>query len=214
MSRLTHAIAKACATVAIAVAAAAAHAETLPVDWREINFVPDDYEVTLDAAAAYLGNYGASVRRITPVASQDEFGGFIQAARAEPWRGQRILMRGWIRTERAMSANMWLRIDSNRRTLALDNMDRRPVRGTTGWAPYEIVMDVPPTAEYLVYGVFLIGDGRLDFDNVEFAIAPPGTATTDHFRPFQLRPPPGTDYTPPSVVLDMPSNLGFEWLTK
>jgi hypothetical protein len=37
MSRLTHAITQACATLVIA---AAAHAETLPLDWREISYVP------------------------------------------------------------------------------------------------------------------------------------------------------------------------------
>jgi hypothetical protein len=100
MSRLTHAITQACATLVIA-AAAAAHAETLPLDWREISYVPAEYDVTLDPTAAFQGNYGGSVRRITPVTNTDEFGGFIQAARAEPWRGQRILMRGWIRTEQA-----------------------------------------------------------------------------------------------------------------
>jgi hypothetical protein len=167
-----------------------------------------------DLAALSRPLDGGSVRRITPVTNADECGGFIQAARAEPWRGQRILMRGWIRTEQATSGNMWLRIDSARRSLALDNMDRRPIKGTTGWAPYEIVLDVPPTAKYLVYGVFLVGEGRVDIDNVEFMIAPPGTETTPHYGPFQLRPPPGTEYTPPSVVLDAPSNLGFEWLTK
>jgi hypothetical protein len=214
MNRITHAIAQVCAALAIAAAGAAARAEQLPVDWGEINFLPAEYAVTLDPTAAFQGNYGGSVRRITPVTNTDEFGGFIQAARAEPWRGKRILMRGWIKTEGATSGNMWLRIDAARRSLALDNMDKRPVKGTTGWAPYEIVLDVPLTAKYLVYGVLLIGDGRVDFDSVEFMVAPAGTETTPHYGPLQLRPPPGTEYTPPSPVLDVPSNLGFESLPK
>jgi hypothetical protein len=201
---------------AIAAATAAtvpkAVAETLPLDWREISYVPEKYDVNLDPAAAYEAHYGASIVRVTPTRNTDEFGGLIQAARAEPWRGRRILLRGWIKTENAGYGAMWLRIDSNRRSLALDNMNRRPIEGTTGWTEYQIVLDVPATAKYLVYGAFLAGTGRLDVDNISFSIAPPGTETTPHFGPLQLLPPPGSEYMPPSVVLSAPSNLQFEWL--
>jgi hypothetical protein len=154
MSRLTRMARVATAAFAIAAATAAvapnAVAETLPLDWREITYVPEEYDVNLDPAAAFEGHYGASIVRLTPTKSTEEFGGLIQAVRAEAWRGRRILMRGWIKTENAGYGAMWLRIDSNRRSLALDNMSRRPIEGTTGWAPYEIVLDVPATAKYLV----------------------------------------------------------------
>jgi hypothetical protein len=38
---------------------------------------------------------------------------------------------------------MWMRVDGpDRKILSFDNMDSRPVHGTTSWTRYEIVLDV------------------------------------------------------------------------
>lgn len=195
---------------ALAPPAAAQTAEVLPHDWFEIRFRPADYDVTLDASAAFEGHYGGSVRRITPIVDRNDFGGFIQPVRAAPWRGKRIAMRAWIKTEQADSAQMWLRIDAADNYLAMDNMDNRPIKGTTGWALYEIVMDVPDRAEYLVYGVFLAGGGRVDIDNVQFLPAPAGAKTTNQYKEGLMKLKHGQTYTPPRTVLEAPSNLDFE----
>jgi len=196
--------------VVSATLAGAARAEILPPDWREIRLTPDNYEVTLASDAAFEGNYGASVRRMAPDVRQGEFGGFIQVAQAAPWRGRRVAMRAWIKTELADRGQLWLRIDSANGPLALDNMDNRPVKGSTGWALYEIVMDVPMEAENLVYGLFLVGSGRVDFDNVQFLPAPVGAKTTNQYKEGALKLKQGQVYTPPSIVLAVPGNLDFE----
>lgn len=190
--------------------AGAAHAEVLPPDWFEIRFMPENYEVTLAGDAKFEGSYGASVRRTGPGVKPGDFGGFIQAARAAPWRGQRVAMRAWIKSEHADSGQMWLRIDAANDFLAMDNMDNRPIKGTTGWALYEIVMDVPLRAEYLVYGLFLAGGGRVDFDNVQFLPAPVGAKATNQYKEGYMKLKHGQNYTPPRIVFDSPSNLDFE----
>lgn len=196
--------------LAAAAFASTAHAEVLPPDWREIQFMPQNYEVTLASYAAFEGHYGASVRRTAPDVRPGEFGGFVQAVRAAPWRGQRMAMRAWVKSEHADSGHLWLRIDAAEGPVAMDNMDNRPVMGTTGWAQYEIVMDVPMQAEYLVYGLFLMGGGRVDFDNVHFLPAPVEAKTTNQYKKGQLKPRHGQNYTPPSIVLEAPGNLDFE----
>jgi hypothetical protein len=190
--------------------AGAVLAEVLPPDWREIRLTPDNYEVTLASDAAFEGHYGASVRRTAPNVRPGDFGGFIQVALAAPWRGQRVAMRAWIKSEQADSGQMWLRIDSANDRLAMDNMDNRPVKGSTGWALYEIVMDVPMEAEYLFYGLLLGGSGRVDFDNVQFLPAPVGAKTTNQYKEGLMKLKHGQVYTPPSIVLAAPSNLDFE----
>ena len=119
-------------------------------------------------------------------------------------------MRAWIRTENAESASLWLRIDAADRSLALDNMERRSVSGTTGWLLYEIVMDVPEDAATLVYGVFLVGVGRIDVDDVHFLPVPVGARSTTVYEENQLKLKQGQIYTPPSIVQDAPTNLDFE----
>jgi hypothetical protein len=192
-----------------------ANAQTLPppqevaAQWFKIrNTFAAQYEAQHTEDAAFEGRYGISVQSIgTP--TKGAFGGVLQASHvADALRGGRVAMRAWIRTENAESASLWLRIDAVDRVLALDNMEHRDVSGTTGWSLYEIVMDVPDDAATLVYGVFLVGVGRLDVDDVHFLPVPVGTMSTTVYEENQLKPKQG--YTPPSIIQVAPANLGFE----
>jgi hypothetical protein len=192
-----------------------ANAQTTPppvevaAQWFKIrNSFAAQYEARQTEEAAFEGQYGISVRSIdTP--TKGAFSGVIQASHvADALRGQRVAMRAWIRTENAESARLWLRIDASDRILALDNMEHRSVSGTTGWLLYEIVMDVPEDATTLVYGVLLVGTGRMDVDDVHFLPVPVGTMSTTVYKENQLKPKQG--YTPPRIVEDAPANLNFE----
>ncbi len=197
-----------CAALACAFAISA---QTLPADWRASGASPQKYSMTMSPGAAFEGANGVTIESIRPVNPNEDFGTIVQAVTAEPWRGQRVAMRAWIKTENADSGQMWLRIDAADRSLFMDNMDSRPIVGTNGWKQYETVMEVPQDAAYLVYGVFLVGGGRVDIDSVEFEAVPRTVKLSRNiYKPWQLRPPRGSVYTPPSVVLGMPSNLDFE----
>ena len=192
-----------------AAASAAVQAPILPPLWRVGGSAPQAYEFSLSPSAAFEGNYGASIRLTGIAESKRDFGVLAQAAKAERWRGQRVAMRAWIKTENAESAQMWLRIDGVDHLIAMDNMDHRAIVGTTGWGLYEIVMDVPQEAATLVYGVFLVGGGRVDFDNVQFLQAPVGAKTTTLYKESQLKLKKGATYGL-TGVLEAPSNLDFE----
>jgi hypothetical protein len=57
---------------------------------------------------------------------------------------------------------MWLRIDGDAgKVLGFDNMDSRPVSGTTEWKRYDIVLDVPAAARDIAFGFFLTGNGEV-----------------------------------------------------
>jgi hypothetical protein len=185
--------------------------EEVAAQWFKIrNIFAAQYEARQTEDAAFEGHYGISVRSIgTP--AKGVFGGVIQASHAaDALRGQRVAMRAWIRTENAESARLWLRIDAADRVLALDNMEHRSESGTTEWSLYEIVMDVPDDAATLVYGVLLVGMGRMDVDNVHFLPVPVGTISTTVYKENQVQPKHGQTYSPPSIVQDAPVNLDFE----
>jgi len=185
--------------------------EEVAAQWFKIrNSFAAQYEARQTEDAALKGQFGVSVRSMgTP--TKGAFSGIIQASHvANALRGQRVAMRAWIRTESAESANLWLRIDAADRVLALDNMERRAVSGTTGWLLYEIVMDVPDDAATLVYGVFLVGTGRMDVDDVHFLPVPVGAMSTTVYEENQLKLKQGQTYTPPSIVQEAPANLDFE----
>ncbi len=195
-------------TIAGIVAAGSAHAQPAPLHWRIGGSAPAEYSMTASGEAAYEGNYGARIQLTGRVPGQSAFGTLAQSMWADPWRGKRISMKSWIRTEEAKSGQMWLRIDGPEGSLSMDNMDGREIKGTTGWSLYEIVMDVPAEAIVLVYGVFLVGGGRVDFDSITFAEAAPGAEVTTryffHPKTTPNEPPPPT----PNPL--GPANLDFE----
>ena len=62
-------------------------------------------------------------------------------------------MSGYLKTSEVTKAQMWMRVDgANTKILSFDNMDSRPVRGTTSWTRYEIVLDVPADSIDIAFG--------------------------------------------------------------
>lgn len=96
-------------------------------------------------------------------------------------------------------SGLWMRIDDAfSRTLVLDNMQNRPIQGTTGWNHYSCVLDVPKDAAVISIGILLSGQGKIWFDNAVFQEVDSSVPTTE------------LDLT--KELPDAPSNLSFEEL--
>lgn len=57
-------------------------------------------------------------------------------------------------------------------------MQGRPIKGTSGWKKYEIVLDVPNEASNIAFGALLNGTGQIWVDNVHFDIVGNSVPTT------------------------------------
>jgi hypothetical protein len=72
-----------------------------------------------------------------------------------------------------------MRIDGKEKTgLAFDNMMERPVKGTTDWKNYEVVLDVPAEAEEIFFGFLVAGKGRGWVDDIKFEVVNNDVPTT------------------------------------
>jgi hypothetical protein len=97
-----------------------------------------------------------------------EFGSVMQRCSARNLVGKRVRIEAELRTLNLESwAGLWLRIDSSSEHLFFDNMNDRPIRGTTPWTPYVLEADVPRGSEWLNYGVLLAKNGTLWADNFQ-----------------------------------------------
>ena len=69
-------------------------------------------------------------------------------------------------------AGFFLRIDGEPTggALAFDNMEDRPIKGTTGWTRYEITLSVSDNAREIVLGAILNGPGKIWFDNIHIDV--------------------------------------------
>jgi hypothetical protein len=133
-----------------------------PSGWWKNGSKPAAYVVGVDKEKTHDGLPSAYAKSIEP--SIEGFGGMMQMCDAHSFLGKRLRFSAWMKTEDANDggAHLWFRIDAKEggAMLGFDNMDSRPVKGTTDWKNYSIVLDVPANAGDLAFGFFVDGTGR------------------------------------------------------
>lgn len=112
--------------------------------------------------------------------STNDFGTLMQMFSATKYEGQRVRFSASIRTENLkQSAGLWMRMDGvNGKTLRFDNMMDRPIKGTTDWKRYEVVLDAPAGTRNIAIGVLMIDSGLLWMDNVKVETVPNSVPVT------------------------------------
>jgi hypothetical protein len=149
------------AALAVGLGLALSTHAAVPPGWINAGSAPADYVFDVDTTTAVNGKHSALITS-KPGAKGGGFGTLMQTIAADNYRGGRWRLSGYLRTESANRAQMWMRVDgANAKALGFDNMDSHPVVGTTGWTRYEIVLDVPPDSADIAFGFFLAGSGKV-----------------------------------------------------
>ena len=158
------------------------------------------YVAGVDRSQSHEGLPSAYVKSIQP--SIEGFGGMMQMCSAEKFTGKRLRFSAWMRTENANDggAHLWFRVDGKEKNemLQFDNMSNRPVKGTTGWQQYSLVLDVPANSSALAYGFFVGGTGQAWVSGVKIEEVGLDVASTNI--------PTGKGHGLPEA----PVNLGFD----
>ncbi len=148
-------------------------ADPLPRGWM---LGGKGYEAGLDQQTKHGGSASAFLRRN---GAGDEFGTLMQMIDATAYRGVRLRLTGYSRAVEVTGwAGFWLRVDGPAGVLAFDNMQSRPIRGTEEWKRGEIVLDVPPEAQALAFGVLLAGGGQVWVDDLRMEAVGQDVAVT------------------------------------
>ncbi|MGI8855721.1 MAG: hypothetical protein ACR2JW_08220 [Thermomicrobiales bacterium] len=143
---------------------------------------PGDYAIGSDPQATPRGTAAAFLRSNVP--DPQGFGMLARAFTAAPYRGTRLRMRALVKTDAVENwAGIWMRVDgpdtpTTQRSLSFDNMQNRPIKGTSDWARYEIVLTVPPESVAIAFGILLQGIGEVWLDDVQFATVGSDVPTT------------------------------------
>ncbi len=126
------------------------------------------------------------------------FGTVMQMVSPDEYKGKRVKLSAKIKTEGVTRwCGLWFRVDgAGDKKLAFDNMQDRPIEGTTDWQQYEIVLDVSQESIAIAYGVLLSGTGAVWIDDVNFDVVNTNIPTTS------IKMPQG--------IPKVPSNLDFE----
>lgn len=167
-----------------------------PAGWIVAGSAPKDYEFDTDAVQVAGGQKSAHIKG-KPGAAESGFGTLMQMFAADEYRGGRWKLSARMRTQDARKAQLWMRVDGpDQKMHGFDNMDDRPVTGTSEWSLYEIVLDVPKDSVAIAFGFFLSGRGEVWAD--EFKLERVTTATPLTGRMQKQEKPRG------------PVNLDFE----
>jgi hypothetical protein len=103
-----------------------------------------------------------------------------------------------------------MRVDNDLRMLAFDNMQDRPIKGTTDWKMYSVVLDVPPEATKISFGTNVIGKGQVWSDDFKLEIVDDSVASTNQTKLIEAlagQPAPSRSI---KEANKHPVNMGFE----
>ncbi|MDX1579507.1 MAG: hypothetical protein R3266_13560 [Gemmatimonadota bacterium] len=189
--------------------AAAGLTAQAPEGWLLTGRDADDYELVRDMEVARSGE--ASLRLAARGnRHRDDWAVSVQMVDATPYRGRRVRLRGWLRSDDLGSGGLWMRIDGivegRAALLALDNMEDREIEGTEDWTEREIVLDVAPESVTILFGAMIAGDGALWVDDLAFEGVEEDVALTAEAEVVVDDAP----YARPPGVHPAPTNLGFE----
>ncbi|ADY56427.1 transcriptional regulator, AraC family [Syntrophobotulus glycolicus DSM 8271] len=166
--------------------------------WMITGTAPEKYQVSIDHKIYNTGTKSSTIKSIADEFGIGEYATIMQQFSAKKFLDKRVRFSGFVKTQDVAGwCGLWMRIDSALSVaLKLDNMQSRPIVGTTEWNHYSCVLDVPENAAILNIGVLLTGKGQVWLDNVS-------VQEVD-------RNVPATEFDPHEVFADYPQNLSFE----
>ena len=136
--------------------------------WGKWGKSPEDYEVDGNPTVAHGTAGGGLIQSVVP--EPKDFGTLSNSVKPEPFIGKHVRLSGFIKSENVNQwVGFWMRVDGpNGHSVSFDNMEFRPIVGTTDWKYYDVVLDVPTGSVKIVLGVLLVGKGKAWVDGVRF----------------------------------------------
>jgi hypothetical protein len=152
-------------------------------DWFKAGSRPDLYEIGKDAKNKYDDEPSLYLKSIQVVDSG--FGTIMRNIEPGEYKKKRIMLTGFIKSENISSwAGMWMRVDGPdpKKSLQFDNMQSRPIKGTTDWTEYEIVLDVPENSTQIAYGVLVNESGHVWFSKLSTKVVGEDVQSTNMLK--------------------------------
>ncbi|MFD1032178.1 helix-turn-helix domain-containing protein [Metaplanococcus flavidus] len=147
--------------------------------WSLSGSNPELYGLVPDSTVCHTGTQ-SGLLYAKGDANEQQFATMMQGFQAHEYKGERLKLSCFLKTEDASKCGAWLRIDNgNGDTVQFDNMDNRSIQGTTDWNHYSLVLDVPEDSASIHFGVLLIGKGKVWADGFRFEVVTDKVPTTN-----------------------------------
>ena len=162
--------------------------------WFLAGSSPGFYEIGVEKNSERGGNVAFLKSTVSEI--PDGFGTIMQSFEPLDFVGKKIKLSAYLKTTNVQNwSGMWMRIDGEKREmLGFDNMNDRPIKGTTNWSKYEIILEVPKTAKGISYGVLTTGTGEVLMDDFKFEIIKDNSTSTGYGNTRKLTKPANTNF--------------------
>ena len=163
-----------------------AQAGELPKGWFTSGSAPESYDFGVRPDDRHPGGRNAYIRA---QAQARGFATLMQTIDAQAYRSQRVRLSGYLRTKDAGKGALWMRVDdTDKKSVAFDNMDDRAQQGDKPWQSFDVVLDVPDNARDIAFGVLLQNKGEVWADGLKFEVVGKDVPLTG--GPHPLSPAP------------------------
>ena len=143
-------------------------------NWFPAGSQPQDYDMGGDPTVNHGAENSGFIK--SKVSEIDGFGTWMTQIKPDTYLGKEIRLSAFVKTKNVDTwVGLWMRVDGNATTLSFDNMEDRPITGTSDWRKYEIVLDVPESSIGILYGILLAGTGEAWVNGMQLELA----ATTE-----------------------------------
>jgi RNA polymerase subunit RPABC4/transcription elongation factor Spt4 len=188
---LTRRAAWLCVALVVAVLGSGAAAQSDSSTWFKAGDHPADYDMGLDRNTAFTGSSSGYIKSHKP--DPQGFGTYMQVFDAAEYRGKRLRLSAYVKAENVANwAGLWMRIDREKKAVAFDNMQGRPITASQEWTQHAIVLDVDSNATAVAFGILLAGKGAVWIDDLAFDVVGQDVPVTD--MTLQSRRPRNLDF--------------------
>lgn len=153
----------------------------VPKGWHTSGTAEDKYDMGVFKAGGHNSKACGIIRSNKKNYFKDDYGLLMQSFSAAKYQGKRVRFSGFIKARNVeVWAGLFLRIDKEKgkEPLGFDNMNERPIKGSSDWNEYYIDMDVPGNAYKITFGALLHGQGMMYFDDLKFEVIGKAEDTT------------------------------------
>jgi hypothetical protein len=160
-----------------------------PEGWFLAGNDPSSYTADRNSVVTHAGKPSACLASIR---KSRGFGTMMQCIDPADYAGKRIRFSGYVKARDVRSwAGLWMRVDgpdTSSGSLAFDNMQSRPIKGTRDWTRYDVVLDVAKEATGICLGILLDGEGKVWLSGVSFEAVSTATPTTGTHTQRERKP--------------------------
>jgi len=130
--------------------------------------IEPSYKFVIDTANPHTGSRSLRIDNYGP----DVYGAVAQSLDAFGYAGKTARFSGWLRTRETSEGGAVLTLTAlmSGATIAHNFMEQTPVKGTTPWQRYTIMLKIPAGTDRVEVGAMLQGKGSLWLDDVELAL--------------------------------------------